>query len=100
MCKVFDHPVHGREAKARLLPLRQGGSPVAQYAITFRITAAECGWDDKALQATFQRSLNEELRDELAVCNESTSLEERDPGTACWKDYLWMQSAVTCAASR
>lgn len=49
--KVFDHPVQGKGASNRLLPLRQGSTPVSQYAIDFHILAAESGWDEIALQS-------------------------------------------------
>ncbi|XP_037609788.1 uncharacterized protein LOC119478845 [Sebastes umbrosus] len=39
--KVFDHPVQGKEAANRLLSLRQGSKSVAEYAVEFRILAAE-----------------------------------------------------------
>lgn len=76
MRRVFDHPVKGKEASKRLLSLSQGHSPVAQYAVDFRILAAESGWDDEALQAAFLRGLAENIKDELAARDESNSLEE------------------------
>uniref|UniRef100_A0A8C6U8R8 Retrotransposon gag domain-containing protein n=1 Tax=Neogobius melanostomus TaxID=47308 RepID=A0A8C6U8R8_9GOBI len=76
MRKIFDHPVRGKEAAKRLLALHQGASSVAQYAIDFRILAAESGWDDAALQGVFMRGLAENIKDELAARDETESLEE------------------------
>ena len=74
--RVFDHPLRSKEASSRLLSLRQGGDSVANHSIDFRILAIESGWDERALQGVFIRGLKEELRDELAVRDETTSLDE------------------------
>lgn len=76
MLRVFDHPLQGREVSNRLFSLRQGSEPVSTYSIDFRILAAESGWDEKALQGAFLRGLREELKDELAARDETSSLEE------------------------
>lgn len=76
MKRVFDHPVKGREAVSQLLELRQGSQPVAQFAVNFRILAVESGWNDSALQAIFLKGLSGEIKDELAVRDETTSLNE------------------------
>ena len=55
MRRVFDHPVRGKEASSRLLSLQQGSDSVAQFALSFRILAAESGWDETALQSVFLR---------------------------------------------
>lgn len=74
--RVFDHPLRSKEASSRLLSLRQGQNSVATHSIDFRILAIESGWDERALQTVFLRGLREELRDELAVRDETTSLDE------------------------
>lgn len=74
MKRVFDHPVRGRQAVGQLLHLRQGSQSVSQYAIAFRIPAAESRWGDSALQAIFIKGLAGEIKDELAVCEDSSSL--------------------------
>lgn len=76
MLRVFDHPVKGKEAVSQLLSLNQGRNSVSQYALDFRILAAECGWDQAALQGIFLKGLSEEIKDELAVRDETKSLEE------------------------
>jgi len=76
MLQVFDHPLQGKEAVNRLLSLRQGSESVSTYSIDFRILAAESGWGETALQIVFSRGLNEELKDELAARDETSSLEE------------------------
>lgn len=64
---VFDHPVRGREATNQLLSPKQSGQLVSEYAISFRILAAETGWDQVALQGVFMRGLSDEVKEELAV---------------------------------
>ena len=76
MRKVFDHPVKGREATSQLLSLRQGNQSVAQYAVDFRILAVESGWDQAALQAVFLKGLSEEVKDELAARDDTSTLDE------------------------
>ena len=76
MRRVFDHPVRGKEAGKRLLSLHQGSGSVADFAIDFRILAAESGWGDMALLGIFYKGLKDELKDELAVRDETSSLEE------------------------
>ena len=49
---------------------------VSQYAVDFCILAAECGWDERALQGIFVKGLSEELKDELAARDETSSLDE------------------------
>ena len=67
MRRVFDHPVRGKEASSRLLSLRQGSDSVAQFALKFRIIAAESGG---------LRGLSDRIRDELAVRDETTLLDD------------------------
>lgn len=76
MRKVLDHPIKEREAVIQLLFLRQGGQSVSEFAVTFRILAAEMGWDQTALLGVFCRGLSEEVKDELATTDEAQSLDE------------------------
>lgn len=62
--RVLDHLVKGKDVAKRLLALRQGSSSVADYAVNFRILAAESGWDKLALQGIFEQGLSEEMKDE------------------------------------
>ncbi|KAK3568318.1 hypothetical protein QTP86_003923 [Hemibagrus guttatus] len=49
------------------VPRKQGARMFpAEYAIKFRTLTAQSGWNDVALKAVFQRSLNMELQAELA----------------------------------
>lgn len=73
--KVFDHPVKGKEASKRLLNLSQGPRSVAEYSVEFRTLAAEAGWDDTALQSVFTNGLSEQLKDELALKDDSHDLD-------------------------
>lgn len=75
MRRVFDHPVQGKEAAKRLLSLRQGSLSVAEYAVEFRILAAESGWDEVALQGVFTHGLGDYIKDELAARDETDNLE-------------------------
>ena len=76
MKRVFDHPVKGREAAIQLLSLRQSSDSVAQFSVNFRILAADSGWDQAALKAVFLKGLSEEIKDELAVRDETKDLDE------------------------
>ncbi len=73
--KVFDHSVQNREAASQLLSLRQGSRSVADYSIEFRVLAAGSGWNDAALRGVFFKGLSEQLKDELAVRDETASLD-------------------------
>lgn len=75
MKRIFDHPIQSKEAGQRLISLRQGSTSVAQYALNFRIAAAESGWDQRALQGAFFHGLNDNIKDELAARDECTDLE-------------------------
>ena len=75
MKKVFDHPVKGKEAVSNMLRLRQGTQSASQYALEFRILAAESGWNDTALQGIFLKGISEEFKDELVTRDEPDSLE-------------------------
>ncbi|KAK3566740.1 hypothetical protein QTP86_004452 [Hemibagrus guttatus] len=63
---VFEYPAGGKDVSTRLLQLSQGRRLAAEYAIEFRTLAAQSGWNDVALKAVFQCSLNIELQAELA----------------------------------
>ncbi|KAK3557809.1 hypothetical protein QTP86_002691 [Hemibagrus guttatus] len=63
---VFEYPAGGKDVSTHLLQLSQGRRLAAEYAIEFRTLAAQSGWNDVALKAVFQRSLNIELQAELA----------------------------------
>ncbi|KAK3550602.1 hypothetical protein QTP70_000679 [Hemibagrus guttatus] len=63
---VFEYPAGGKDVSTRLLQLSQGRRLAAEYAIEFRTLAAQNGWNDVALKAVFQCSLNIELQAELA----------------------------------
>ena len=49
---------------------------MTQFALNFRILAAESGWDETALQSVFVRGLTDRIRDELAVRDETSSSDE------------------------
>ena len=60
---VFDHPTEGTDAASRLHSLTQGSRSVADYAVEFRILAAESRWDELALLSAFRRGLNDSIKD-------------------------------------
>lgn len=72
----FDHPVKGRGASSRLMHIQQGSRSVAEYALEFRTLAAETDWNDSSLQEAFYTGLNESLKDQLALGEEPSSLEQ------------------------
>ncbi|KAK3553382.1 hypothetical protein QTP70_003555 [Hemibagrus guttatus] len=73
---VFEYPAGGKDVSTRLMQLSQGHRLAADYAIEFRTLAAQSGWNDVALKAVFQRSLNLELQAELACKGEDHSFTE------------------------
>lgn len=75
MRKIFDHPVKGREVISQLLSLNQSNRSVSENSVAFRILAAESGWDQSAFQGVFFKGLSEEVKDELAVRDETTPLD-------------------------
>lgn len=74
--KIFDQPVQGKEVSRRLLTLKQGSSSVAEFAIKFKILAAETGWGEAALHRVFAQGLAENIQDEIAARDDTSSLEE------------------------
>ena len=76
LLKIFYFSVQGREVSNDLLLLRQGHNSVADYSIDFRIIAVESGWDETASRGVFQRSLADDIQDELAARDDTDSLEE------------------------
>ena len=76
MRKVFDHPVEGWDAAKRLMSLRQGSHSVAEFSVEFRTVAVNSSWNDQSLRGLFLSSLNESIKDELAIRDEADSLEE------------------------
>lgn len=71
-----DHPVWGKEAVNQLLSLTQEKNSISQYTIDFRILATECSWDQIALEGVFLKGLSEEIKDDLATRDETSSLEK------------------------
>jgi len=50
---VFDHPDYWGDASRRLANIRQGARSMADYSVEFKTLAADAGWDDSALRASF-----------------------------------------------
>lgn len=74
--EVFEYPAGGRDILTQLLQTNQGNQSAAEYAVSFRILAAQSGWNDLALLAIYKRSLNVELQAELACKGENMSLND------------------------
>ena len=70
LLKIFD------QVSKQLLSLKQGANFIADFAVSFRIFAAETGWDEAALQGVFSQGLAENIQDKLATHNDTPSLEE------------------------
>ena len=64
---VFDHPPLVFNPASRLHSICQGSRSVAEYAVEFRILAAECSWNDSALMSAFLRGLGEPIRDRMLL---------------------------------
>ncbi|KAL0149332.1 hypothetical protein M9458_055370 [Cirrhinus mrigala] len=72
---VFDYPERGEGAGEQILSLHQGKSSAAEYALAFRMLAAQTGWpDDPKLH--FRKGLSHELQAELAYRDEGKTLDE------------------------
>lgn len=56
--------------------MQQGSKTVSHYAINFRILAAESGWGYSTLQTIFLQGLSGDIKDELAVREDYTSLNQ------------------------
>lgn len=66
----FEYPA------ARLMQLTQGRKLAAEHAIEFRTIAAQSGWNDVSLKATFHRRLSMELQAELTCKGEDHSFSD------------------------
>ncbi len=74
--EVFKYPHGGRDVSTQLINLTQGNSTAAEFAIEFRMLAAQSGWNDVALKAKFQKSLNCDLQTEQACKVEGSSFSD------------------------
>ena len=72
---VFDHPPEGSDLASKLLTISQGTRSVADYAVEFRILAAECKWNDDALACAFRAGLSDTIKD-LILRDRPSSLSE------------------------
>ncbi|KAK3529465.1 hypothetical protein QTP70_031076 [Hemibagrus guttatus] len=72
--EVFEYPAGGKDISVRLMELRQGSEAAADYAIRFRMLAAQSGWNNAALWAVFRAGLHPALQSELACHEEATTL--------------------------
>lgn len=72
--EVFDHPDQGQSSSQQLLWLCQGCASVVKYAITFRILAADNGWNESALLAHFWDRISADIQLELACRDEGPEL--------------------------
>ncbi|KAJ8013669.1 hypothetical protein DPEC_G00032200 [Dallia pectoralis] len=72
--EVLPAPLNAHALNGELLA--RGSRSVEDYAVEFRITAAETGWNDEALQGAFKNGLCERLKDELAPREDSGDLNE------------------------
>uniref|UniRef100_W5MQ31 Retrotransposon gag domain-containing protein n=1 Tax=Lepisosteus oculatus TaxID=7918 RepID=W5MQ31_LEPOC len=62
---VFCRPVVGQDSAFRLSSIHQSRRSVHDYAIDFRVAAAETHWDDEVLIFLFRQGLSEEIKDHL-----------------------------------
>ncbi|KAK3519979.1 hypothetical protein QTP70_009632 [Hemibagrus guttatus] len=96
--EVFEYPADGKDISVRLMELRQGSEAAADYAIRFRMLAAQSGWNDAALWAVFRSGLHPALQAELACHVEATSLSQF-VATAIRLDNLRCQAGVQASSS-
>lgn len=62
---VFSIPGEGEDAAIRLNKLTQGTRSVSDYAVDFRVLAAQCDITDDSMRGTFYAGLNQEIKDGL-----------------------------------
>ncbi|KAK3544439.1 hypothetical protein QTP86_012422 [Hemibagrus guttatus] len=74
--EVFEYPAGGKDILLQLMELRQGSDSAADYAIKFRILAAQSSWNDMALRAVFREGLSPVLQSILACQEDATSLSQ------------------------
>lgn len=72
---VFDDAPEGREVRDRLMSLTQGQQRMVEFVLEFQTLAAEIGWNEPALKATFHRGLNGEILVELACRDDEATLD-------------------------
>ncbi|XP_070688265.1 uncharacterized protein [Pempheris klunzingeri] len=73
LSRIFDHT---SQASRALLRHKQGMGSVIDYAIGFRMLAADCGWNTPALVDAFFNGLAEPIKDQLASFELPTGLED------------------------
>ncbi|KAM4690516.1 leukocyte tyrosine kinase receptor [Rhinophrynus dorsalis] len=65
--RVFDVHACAASAAKHLMTISQGNHTVAKYAIEFHTLAAEVGWNNEALVATFSQGLSDDIKDEIVA---------------------------------
>lgn len=73
---TFSPPVSEDDAAQKLVALCQGRCSVAEYLVEFRTVAAAVGWPDSALRGIFLRSLNDQMKDQLAFHEAAKSFKD------------------------
>eukprot|EP00474_Spongospora_subterranea_P002715 CRZ03173.1 hypothetical protein [Spongospora subterranea] len=72
----FDDPLRSQKAALRLSSIRQGNRSVAAYASQFQLLLADAKWDVTAALFTYQKGLNDQIKDILLTFPTATSLKE------------------------
>lgn len=75
MANLYDDPQRTARAKYALHTLHQGQQPVEDYVVDFCKWSEDSGWNDAALKYQLRLGLSETLKDELAMVEAPTSLE-------------------------
>ena len=66
--------MQGKAISKQLLTWMQGADSVANFAINFRILAAESRWDEAPLQGVFSCELADNMKDETTSLEQLISL--------------------------
>ncbi|KAL0183731.1 hypothetical protein M9458_019427, partial [Cirrhinus mrigala] len=74
--EVFEYPAGGKDISTQIIGIKQGNRTAAEFAVEFRMLAAQSGWNDVSLKAMFYHSLNPDLQTELACRREDSSFSE------------------------
>ncbi|XP_061698580.1 5'-AMP-activated protein kinase subunit gamma-3b isoform X1 [Syngnathoides biaculeatus] len=74
LTQVFQYAAPERQAASSLMTIRQGRCRVSDYAIEFRIRAAESRWNEEALHDAFYEGLSPQIRGHLVAMDLPPSL--------------------------
>uniref|UniRef100_A0A671RHV1 Retrotransposon gag domain-containing protein n=1 Tax=Sinocyclocheilus anshuiensis TaxID=1608454 RepID=A0A671RHV1_9TELE len=73
--EVFGSTTDVLSVSDQLLQLRQGASPIHDYALQFRTLAPSSGWNEAALLSAYRQGLDSRLHAQMAIYDDNVGLE-------------------------